>query len=140
MTCIVGLVHRGTVWIGGDTLGSSSWESCQRADMRYMATDFIEAIRGTLKTGGYTVVKDNQESGGTFLVGHAGRIFRIEDDFQVGEARIGFDAVGCGFAYALGSLWESRGKRPRDRVRRALEAAERFSGAVQRPFTILRLA
>ncbi len=176
MTCIVGLVHRGTVWIGGDSLGTAYLDSVHRADpkvfrsdgfvfgftssyrmgqllryqlkvpvrgrselMRYMATDFIEAIRGCLKSGGYTVVKDNQESGGSFLVAHAGRLFRIEDDFQVGETRIGFDAVGYGFAYALGSLWESRGKRPRDRVRKALEAAERFSAGVQRPFTILRL-
>jgi ATP-dependent protease HslVU (ClpYQ) peptidase subunit len=103
---------------------------------RFMVVDFVDAAREALKTAGFAQVHDGAEAGGCFLVGVGGRLFQIESDYQVGEARAGFDAVGCGAAYALGSLFTSKGS-PERRVRTALLAAERHSGGVRGPFVVL---
>jgi ATP-dependent protease HslVU (ClpYQ) peptidase subunit len=107
---------------------------------RYMVEDFVEAVRRCLREGGFSKKADEVESGGHFLVGFRGRVFHIESDFQVGERVEGFDATGCGESFALGSLLET-GRRidllePRDRVLRALKAAETFSAGVRSPFHI----
>lgn len=106
---------------------------------QYMVTDFIDAVRKCLKEGGYVKTEGGRDDGGTFLVGYQGRLFRIESDFQVGEARTHYDAVGCGDMAALGSMFTSTGKPPRERIETALKAAECFSAGVRGPFTILSI-
>ncbi len=106
---------------------------------KYMVTEFIDAVRKCLKSGGYARKDKEEELGGTFLVGYKGRLFNIEDDYQVGEAAIGFDAVGCGQDIALGSLYSTVGLEPEARIKKALEAAERFSAGVRSPFVVDRL-
>ena len=109
-------------------------------DYEYMCTSFIDAVRTRLKGGGYATVKDNAESGGFFLVGYNGKLYDVQEDFQVGECLDGMDAAGCGESFALGSLLETRDiPDPRKRILRALKAAEYFSAGVQRPFVIRRL-
>jgi ATP-dependent protease HslVU (ClpYQ) peptidase subunit len=103
---------------------------------RYMVGDFAEAVRRCLKDGGFAKVENGVESGGQFLVGFRGRLFQVEGDFQVGERTDGFDAVGCGESFALGSLAETVGMEPEARVKRALTVAERFSAGVKGPFHI----
>lgn len=104
---------------------------------RYMATAFIDALRATLKAGGYARTKDGAEEAGQFLAATEGRIFNVECDYQVGERRCGFDAVGCGAELALGSLHSTQGLYdPTKRVWTALCAAEEFSAGVRRPFQI----
>jgi len=102
----------------------------------YMCTDFVNELRKCLKKGGYARVDSNEESGGTFLVGYKGRLFRIEGDFQVGESVDAFDACGGGQSYALGSLETSTGNAV-DRVTKALEVAEKRSAGVAGPFELL---
>lgn len=102
----------------------------------YMATDFINAARDCLKAGGYASRNNEQESGGEFLVGYRGRIFRICGDYQVAESTHGFDACGCGDLIALGSLRETPERPPQERVMAALEAAEQFSAGVRAPFFV----
>lgn len=111
---------------------------------RFMVTDFIDAVRNTLKNGGVTKIDNSVESGGTFIVGVHGRLFTIFDDFQVAESVKDYEAVGCGASYAKGSLYTTQALAiykpyPRLRVRQALETAEEFSGGVVRPFTILSM-
>ncbi|MGW6292457.1 hypothetical protein [Streptomyces sp. NPDC055058] len=173
MTAIVGIVHDGTVYLGGDSAGVAGYALTVRADhkvfrtgpyvlgftssfrmgqllryafappapdggdlARFMATTFVDAVRDTLKAGGWLRKDSEQEEGGTFLVGVRGRLFRVAGDFQVGEAADGYDAVGCGDELALGALFATArlGLAPRDRLRCALSAAERFSAGVRRPF------
>lgn len=102
----------------------------------YMVTDFVNGIRSCLKGGGYARTESGEESGGTFLVGFQKRLFVISDDYQVSEWALPYAAVGCGAPYALGSLYATEGESPEDRVRIALEAAEKFSIGVSSPFTI----
>ena len=179
MTCIVGLLDKGDVWMGADSAGSSAYTICDRrdtklfrngpflmgfttsfrmgqllhysfktpdhparmSDEKYMCTKFIDAARKCFKRGGYAKKKDEHESGGTFLVGYKGRIFQVESDYQVGIARGGFDAVGCGGELALGSLFTTRNAkmRPAARLRLALQAAAKFSKRVRGPFRIMCL-
>lgn len=101
---------------------------------QYMATVFIDELRKTLKDGGFSKTDNGVESGGTFLVGYRGRIFKVYDDFQVAEAIEPYDACGCGEDIAFGALFASRDMSPGDRVHLALEAAERFSAGVRSPF------
>jgi hypothetical protein len=104
---------------------------------RFMVCDFIDAIRRTLKDGGYATKTNEQESGGLFLVGYRGRLFRVESDYQVGEPALGYSAVGCGDNLALGALYATRHiANPRERLECALAAAEQHSAGVRGPLVI----
>lgn len=110
-----------------------------QSDTDFMSTTFIGVVRECLKIGGFAKVKDNVETGGTFIVGYKGNIYHIEDDFQVGRPIDNFAATGCGSSYALGVLWEMRNKKvsPVDKITSALLAAEHFSAGVRKPFKII---
>lgn len=176
MTCIVGLVSNGRVFIGGDSAGVGGYSLTVRNDRKvftvgdfvmgftssfrmgqllahsfhppkprqgvdvfaYMVTDFVDAARQTMKTGGYAKVKDSHsEEGGTFLVGYQARLFCVESDFQVGETVHGFDAVGCGDQLALGSLHSTSSMEdPEARIREALRVAELCCAGVRAPFFV----
>ena len=176
MTCIVGLVHEGVVYIGGDSAGVDGMSLTVRADekvfqngeflmgfttsfrmgqlLRYslkpprrhpdddinqfMVVTFTNAVRECLKAGGYASKEDEVESGGTFLVGYAGRLFTVDSDYQVGIPEDGYAAVGSGQDIARGSLFATQGQDdPRERVLTALRAAERFNAGVRGPFHVL---
>jgi ATP-dependent protease HslVU (ClpYQ) peptidase subunit len=174
MTCIVGLLDKGNVYMGGDSAGvaglsisvrndekvftngpfimgfTSSFRMGQLLrykfdppkqtvgvdDMKYMVTDFVEAVRSCFSQHGYGTGKD--QTGGTFLVGYNGVLYTIDSDFQVGIPGEAYDAVGCGADLALGAMFASKGKKPEERVKVALEAAAMFSGGVLPPFVILK--
>lgn len=103
----------------------------------YMCTVFIDAIRSCFKDGGYAELHDSAEQGGTFLVGYAGRLFRIDSDYQVGESHDDFQSVGCGEPYALGALSiMDKTLTAQYRVKKALEVAAYHSAGVRSPFVI----
>lgn len=172
MTCIVGLVQNGHVYMGGDSAGVAGYELVLRRDPKvfrvgpfvigftssfrmgqllhyklaapgrttsqdvaaYMATDFVDAVRTCLQTGGYARKENEEETAGTFLVGYSGRLFTIDSDYQVGESIDNFAAVGCGAQVALGALFATPQRPPRERLTTALKAAERHSAGVRGPF------
>lgn len=105
----------------------------------YMVTSFVNAVRECMKNGGFAEKKDEKEKAGTFMVGHQGRLFRIDSDYQVAENVLPYDAIGCGENIALGALFVSGHLKPKERILRALEASEQFSSGVRRPFVIREL-
>jgi hypothetical protein len=107
------------------------------SDSEYLATTFVDAVRQCLKDGGFATKTSEAESGGIFIVGYRGRLYTVEADYQVAESVDSFVAIGSGDQVAHGSLCETAGIDPVDRVRRALEAAERFSAVVRAPFRIV---
>ena len=176
MTVIAGLVHGGSVYIGGDSAGiagycldlmpdskvfrlsphivvgfTTSFRMGQiiryRMDGlkppeddldRWMVVEFIEKLRTVLSEGGFKKRENEQDEGGTFLIGIRDRLFRIEGDFQVGESGYPFNAVGCGADIARGSLASTVDMRdPQARIRLSLEVTESLSAGVRGPFTIL---
>jgi len=106
------------------------------SDYAYLVTTFVDALRQCLQHGGYASKSNEQESAGTFLLGYRGHLYRIEDDYQVGEAADNYNACGCGYSMALGAMFANEGKPPEKRVREALHAAERFSAGVRGPFVV----
>lgn len=112
----------------------------ERRDLeRFMSTTFIDAVRKTLTTGGFAEKENGQETGGTFLVGVAGRLFCVEGDYQVGVPSTGYEAVGCGDDLARGSLHTTAQFRftPRQRAELALDAAAAMSAGVAGPFVFI---
>lgn len=108
----------------------------------YMCTDFIDAVRKCFTDGGFMQKwTDGDQKGGTFLVAHKDRLFKIENDFQVGELVEGYDSCGCGEEFALGSLYATKRVdkelEPKERVLHALYAAAHFSAGVGSPFTVM---
>lgn len=105
--------------------------------MAFMTTNFIDAVRSCLKEGGFAEKKQEVEIGGTFLVGHSGRLFCVYEDYQVAENTDGFDACGCGEPYALGALRTTLNNDqldPRQKLNIALDCAAYFSAGVVGPF------
>ena len=82
---------------------------------------------------------EGSDRGGVFLVGYRGNVYEIQSDFQVGVPADSFMACGCGIDLCLGSLYSTTDLPPRERIKKALEAAERFNGAVRKPFVIKSL-
>ena len=109
---------------------------------RFMVTDFVDAVRECL-AGGDALRYDNQvaEMTGAFLVGVAGNVYAIERDLQVGRLAYGYNTVGSGEPFALGSLHTTATMNltPAKRVRLALEAAAEHNPYVRAPFTVKTL-
>lgn len=177
MTCIVGITHKGKVYLGGDSAGANSafsltvvkqpkvfvngefvmgytdsfrigmllehdfkppmhFEAVESLE-KFMAVKFVDAVRTCFKAGGYARKHDEHESGGEFLVGFKGRLFRIQGDYSVLEDSAGFDAVGCGDNYALGALEAmDPASDPKVRIKNTLAIAEKRSAGVRAPFHI----
>jgi ATP-dependent protease HslVU (ClpYQ) peptidase subunit len=108
--------------------------------MSFMSLDFINAARTAFKDGGFARKKDEAEIGGAFLVGYAGRLFTVHEDYQIAETESGYAACGCGESYALGAMFalaspiQARSFEPRDILDAALRAAEAHSAGVRGPF------
>ena len=107
----------------------------------FMATSFVDAVRGCLKDGGYTKIENSREEVGTFLVGVAGRLYYFDDDYNVRRPLGDIAACGSGMSVALGSLHTSdkREWHAPDRLLIALEAASQFVTTVRAPFDVVRL-
>lgn len=180
MTCIVGIVEEGIVYLGADSFFGTEYRSnrceyskvfpvgeaimgvCGSArtmdllrfslgmpkidtdmDLRkWMVVEFIPVIRECLKDGGITKIKENvEEHDSPFLVGLRGRLFRVDEDFQVGEYTTPFSCIGAGMDFSTGSLFsteEIADITPRDRITMALKAAVEFSPLVQPPFSYIK--
>lgn len=70
----------------------------------YMNTLFIDEVINCFTVNGFTQIKENTKSGGTFLVAYKGRVFCIHDDFQVGEDSSCISACGSGEDTAKGAM------------------------------------
>lgn len=179
MTCIVGIVNNDNVYIGGDSLGSSTYNKSVRKDAKvfrkgkfligftssyrmgqlmmsdafnlrkqndnedefmYMINAFIPALQKLFDKGGFGRQESGEKSGGTFLIGYKNRLFKIQDDYQVSETIDNYDACGSGQDFALGALAVINNKiSPEEKIKLALETAEKFSPSVGRPFIIKTL-
>lgn len=106
------------------------------ADMTYMVTKFVENARALLKDKGFSKIESNAETGGQFLVGYRGKLYSIQNDFQVGEMSDGLDAIGSGGDFALGAMKALEDLPPKRRIKKALQIAEHFNMGVCAPFHV----
>jgi len=109
----------------------------------WMVTTFIEKCRHIFKDGGYMRVEDSVEEGGCFLVAVNGRLFRVEDDFQIGESREMLDSVGIGESAARATMLTLKKIKsklpPRSIVKTDLEIAAEVNMGVGPPYRILSI-
>jgi ATP-dependent protease HslVU (ClpYQ) peptidase subunit len=103
----------------------------------YLVTRLVNAVRDCLKAGGYAKKEDEREEGGNFLIGYRSRLFEMVDDYHVSEPVNGYEAVGSGAKYALGSLYATPHLPPEQRVALALEAAAYHNAYVRPPYHCL---
>lgn len=105
---------------------------------QYMAAVFASAMRERFRAGGALEVKSGlEEFEGGFLVGYRGALYEITGNFAAIRWDADEAAIGTGAQPALGALYATRGQPARDRVLRALEAAERYVAHIRRPFTVM---
>ena len=102
----------------------------------YMVTKFVNAVRDCLKSGGFAKKEDEKEEGGNFLIGYRGRLFEAQDDYQVSEPVNGYESVGSGAKFALGSLYATPHLPPEERIELALQAATYHNAYVRPPYLI----
>lgn len=113
----------------------------KKEDMAYMVTDFIDAWRAVQKEKGSLKKADEEESHpSSFIVGWRGRLYVVEEDFDVGQPADEYYAVGGGAQLAFGSLHSTRDMQlsPTQRIVMALDAAAAYNASVRAPYTILQ--
>ena len=111
----------------------------EQSEHGYLCTTFVDAVRDCLRAGGNQIVKDEAAAAdGRFLLGYAGALYAVAQDYQVFHSRRGYAACGGGATYALGSLHATaKNPDPEERIRLALDAASTFSADCGGPFTVI---
>lgn len=107
------------------------------SEMEYLIGHFVPAFRACCRDGGVVMTPGDDHMPTGFLLGYRGRLYTLEENFQVGKSAFNHEAIGGGASQALGSLWTSRGYDPRSRVRLALESAVTYNASVKKPFKIM---
>ena len=97
---------------------------------------FVPEVRTVFREAGFSLVENNSEAGGHFLVAHGQRIFHVQSDYSVLEYEDPYAAIGCGEEWAIGSLFAQREMRAstKEKLMTALEAATRYSSYVRPPY------
>lgn len=119
-----------------------SWEPPLIPDdmklMKYMVSLLVPSIIKIFKEHEfYGKDSDGRAAGIGILVGVRGRIFSIENDFQVAETFEKYESIGCGREVAIGSLATSfsmHGEITKETAILALEVTSKFDCAVAAPF------
>jgi ATP-dependent protease HslVU (ClpYQ) peptidase subunit len=121
---------------------SLRFDPTQDDPAQFIVTDFVEALRETLKAGGCCTINDGTESfEGDMIVAFRGKLFVVYHDFQVEERTEHFTSIGSGSDIALGNLSATEGSKlsPRKRIEKALHASEQFNASVRSPFHYMSL-
>lgn len=99
----------------------------------------VEEMRKALSAASYLDSDGDAGYGGEALIGYRGGIYRLGPDFGFFRHARGFDALGAGEQFALGSLQSTLVFDPMEKVRRALDAAAALSSQVSKPFNFTEL-
>jgi len=137
MSCIIGLKHKGRVYVGADTAASNDDEIRMRKDKKVFKNGpFVIGYAGSIRTGQclmrsywkppnsrnifkiiecirahlneFSLIRDDGYIETTILLAYGRRMYEIQADFQVSESMENFTAIGSGKYYALGSLYTNR--------------------------------
>ncbi|RWF33747.1 hypothetical protein [Mesorhizobium sp.] len=159
MTCVVGLIDNGRVFMGGDSAAIRNTEAEVRQNRKvfhkgvyligyagsFRAGQLIEhsleldSPKGRLLPHMITHVAEKVreiigKESAEVLIGCAGRLFKLSTDFSVAEYK-SHAAIGEGESFALGNLFGAAGD-PIVRVLRALGAAQANCTSVRAPFHV----
>lgn len=185
MTCIIGVEHEGTVYMGADSIGLNGWakdiiaqdklfkrnrmlfgcagnprmaqilryqttfipQTNGQSDEEYLVCEVIEKTRLALKEYGYTEIDNGRELGASFLLGYNGKLYSVENSFQLCRSARKFYAIGAGDDFAMGALCATLNQFETwtetaivEGIKYALETAAELSSAVCAPFVVEKLS
>lgn len=100
---------------------------------KFMCTEFVDEIHSLFNENGFSITTEDWKSG-VLLIGVRGRLFKIEEDFQISEHE--YMACGSGAYHAMGAMFCMSRKSPIKDIEKSLESAEFFITSVKRPFVI----
>lgn len=167
MTCVVGFEYNNKVWIGADSAGISGDYVSVRADKKvFRNKDYVFGFAGSFRMGqllqyyfqppGFFSSKDIDEfmivdfipklkailttesEKPNCLIGFRGKLFSVQEDYQVARNVYPYHAIGAGNEPAMGSLFTtySMDMSVEEKLILALRAAQQFCTAVREPFHI----
>ncbi len=99
----------------------------------WVRQDVCKALRQAARDCGYELGDSDHQDDSQALLGVDGELYVIDVGAVAWRAADPYAAVGSGAAWAAGSLYTSTG-RPRARLTKALEAAERHCVSVRGPW------
>ena len=132
MTCVVGLSHKGKLYLGADCLGSTSHgDKLRRIDKKvFRNNDILIGISGSFRVRDLLMYADIpkieypldkymrttfvnfirqlfEKVDGDFslIIGIEGKLYTVYSDYQVEESRFPFMSIGSGCQTALGTLY-----------------------------------
>ena len=100
-----------------------------QTDIEYMNTEFIESIRTLFTDKGFIgKFSDGIQRGATFLVGYHGKLYRVDNDFQVLLLKDNIAGVGSGAEYALPALsaLENTKIKTLEKINIAIDCAKKY--------------
>jgi ATP-dependent protease HslVU (ClpYQ) peptidase subunit len=108
----------------------------------FMVNRFVKELQRSLTLAGAAQLFNGTEKyvGGSILVGYKDKIFRIEQDYQVGIPIHNYTAIGSGEAVAKGVLYaihNTTNFTPEEKIIIALQAAAEFAVGVKGPFYVM---
>ena len=110
------------------------------SDFSYIMKIFLPAFRKCLEDNNCTEKENGQlSSWSNFLLAYKGSIYTMGSDFCVIQYALPYSVIGSGGDYALGSLYttENQNLTVKNRCKKALESAAKFSSSVSGPFNYL---
>lgn len=106
---------------------------------KYIVTKFVPRMLDIFDKKGL-IKRDESEqiSVDPLLLAYKNKLFKIDTDCQVAESLCGYDAIGGGSDFALGSMASTEGliDDPIQRVYLALKASAKFGVGITEPFHI----
>lgn len=113
--------------------------------LEFMATSFVDSLRGSLHNGGCLEVIDGVESlkDSQILVGLNGKLFSVLQDFQIEVVGYNFISIGSGSTEANSSLWTMQRLKnisPLTRIKTAIECSSEFNASVSPPIHTLSMS
>ena len=108
----------------------------------YVKSVLVKSIKKCLEGDNLAKKEHNIVSfEGTILIGYDKCLYQITGDFGCVSISDNYYSIGCGGDYAKGALFTLRGANltSKQKITKALEAADKFSVGVSKPFHILRL-
>lgn len=115
------------------------------SDEQYLTLEVVEQIRQLFKDKGFTEFENGRELGASFLLGYKGKLYSVENSFQLCRSARGMYAMGAGDDFALASLMTSFSVDEDGNVDvvkcllGALEVAAKLSACVAPPFYVEKL-
>lgn len=108
---------------------------------KFMIREFMPWLRKTMSEAGFERKKDEVKEmvGSWLIVAIDNEIYHIDTDYSLYQSQLDFSVEGSGAPYAKGVLYQNKNINVKEKIKKALEAAEYFSAGVRRPFYYINL-